>query len=86
MRVFRRRQPRKVKDGSYIIDLRTPEGPHGRVPAEDIIGGFEVNHGHILPESYWANQDHRLVTSNGIMVLPKSLRTAWVKQLPLMIR
>ncbi len=66
----------------YIIDLRTPEGPQGRVPAEDIIGGFEVNHGHILPASYWANEDHRLLTANGIVVLPESLRAAWVKQLP----
>src|SRR5262245_34040212 len=24
----------------YIIDLRTPEGPMGRVPPEDIIGAF----------------------------------------------
>ena len=66
----------------YIIDLRTPEGPLGRVPPEDIIGAFQVREGHIVRESYWANVDHRIATSNGLVSLPPSLRAAWVNQLP----
>jgi hypothetical protein len=30
----------------YIIGLRTPEGPQGRVPVEDIVDGFEGRDGH----------------------------------------
>ena len=34
----------------YIIDLRTPDGPQGRVPAEDVVGGFEIKNGRITKE------------------------------------
>lgn len=37
----------------YVIDLRTPDGPQGRVPTEDIIGAFEIKEGKILADSYW---------------------------------
>jgi len=48
----------------YIIDLRTPEGPQGRVPAEDIVDGFEGRDGTLLAESYHPKK-HRVLTQNG---------------------
>ncbi len=65
----------------YIIDLRTPDGPQGRVPPEDIIGGFQVVAGRINADSYWANERHRVWTRNGLVRLPPSLRAAFVAQL-----
>ena len=71
---------RQQADGwLYIIDLRTPDGPQGRVPPVDIIGAFQVVAGEILPESYWACQSHRPWTPDGIMQLPASLAATLVK-------
>lgn len=65
----------------YVIDLRTPEGVQGRVPPEDIVGGFEVKEGEIVPDSYWQNDEHRPFTEHGLMQLPDSLREAFVAEL-----
>jgi hypothetical protein len=62
----------------YVIDLRTPDGPQGQVPLEDIIGAFEVKNGGILPDSYWPNEQHRVLTENGPVQLPPSFRQALV--------
>lgn len=66
----------------YIIDLRTPEGPNGRVPPEDIIGAFEVRNGRIIAGSYQPSTTHRVYTQNGLVCLPPSLLRAFVDQLP----
>ena len=63
----------------YVIDLRTPEGPLGRVPMEDIIGGFKVTDGKIQADSYWRNEQHLVLTKNGPVRLPQSLREALVR-------
>jgi hypothetical protein len=63
----------------YIIDLRTPEGPQGRVPVEDIVGGFEVRDGTLLAESYHPNEKHRVLTQNGPVQPPPSLHSALVR-------
>jgi hypothetical protein len=65
----------------YIIDLRTPDGPQGRVPPEDIIGAFQVQNGEVLPDTYWPNEQHRVLTSSGLVSLPPSFRAAFVEQL-----
>jgi hypothetical protein len=65
----------------YVIDLRTPEGPSGAVPPEDIIGAFEVQGGRIIAGSYRANANHRVYTTNGLVSLPPSIRRAFVEQL-----
>jgi len=65
----------------YVIDLRTPDGPQGRVPAEDIIGGFQVAHGEILADTYVPNEKHKVYTSNGLVRLPPLLRAAFVEEL-----
>jgi hypothetical protein len=62
----------------YIIDLRTPDGPQGSVPPEDIIGAFEVRSGRIVAESYQIFPAHRIFTSNGFVVLPAFLMRAFV--------
>jgi hypothetical protein len=66
----------------YIIDLRTPEGPMGQVPPEDIIGAFQVQNGDLIPNSYEANNLYRVFTRNGLVSLPPSLRAAFVDRLP----
>jgi hypothetical protein len=65
----------------YVVDLRTPGGPQGQVPSEDIIGGFKVEEGIIVVDSYVANERHRVSTSPGLVRLPPSLRTAFVEEL-----
>jgi hypothetical protein len=63
----------------YVIDLRTPDGPQGEVPAEDIIGAFEVKDGLIVADSYWANDQHQVFSVNGLVQLPPSLHDALVQ-------
>jgi hypothetical protein len=66
----------------YIIDLRTPDGPLGRVPTEDIIGAFQVQNGEIISDSYETNEQHLVFATSGLVCLPPSLRAAFVAQLP----
>ena len=65
----------------YVIDLRTPDGPQGRVPQEDIIGAFEVRDGKVVADSYWRNEDHVPFSENGFMSLPPSLEDAYLAEL-----
>jgi hypothetical protein len=65
----------------HVIDLRTPDGPQGQVPTEDIIGGFEVRSGEIVMDSYWPNESHQVLAPNGLVTLPASLRRAFVEAL-----
>lgn len=65
----------------YIIDLRTPEGPQGNVPSEDIVGGFEVKVGKIVQDSYWANENHLIFSKNGLVRLPPFLHDALIREL-----
>jgi hypothetical protein len=74
---------REQRDGwVYITDLRTLDGPPGRIPPEDIIGAFQVQNGEIIPDSYAANALHRILATGRLVCLPPSLRTAFVAQLP----
>jgi hypothetical protein len=52
----------------YIIDRRTPT-PMGEVPAEDILGGFEVRGGVLVEGSWRPMQSHRLLTARGLFRL-----------------
>ena len=56
----------------YLIDARTPD-PHG-APLEDmeddVVGAFELDSGRMKSNSYWANQNYKLVTENGMFNLP----------------
>jgi hypothetical protein len=65
----------------YVIDMRTPEGPQGRVPPEDIIGAFEVEGGRVADGSYRPNEDHRLLTRRGMVRLPPPFHEALVQEL-----
>ena len=77
-----RASARNQNDGwVYLIDLRTPEGPRGRVP-EDIVGAFQVIDGQIVPESYQPVPTHLVYTRNGMCQLPGSLTQALVQRLP----
>jgi hypothetical protein len=65
----------------YVIDLRTPDGPQGRVPPEDIVGAFEVQNGGIVEGSYQPMETHQIYTGDGLVVLPEGLRRAFVDEL-----
>lgn len=71
----------QVKGWIYVIDLRTPEGPTGNVPPEDIIGAFEVAHGKLIGASYWSNEEYRAHTSAGTTRLPLGLRREFFRLL-----
>lgn len=58
----------------YLIDARTPDGPQGNVPPEDIIGGFKVAEGKLVDNGYQANDQYRAFTGSGIIQLPSGLR------------
>jgi hypothetical protein len=78
-----RASARHQSDGwVYIIDLRTPEGPLGRVPPEDIIGAFQVIGGLIVAGSYQATGTHLVYSRHGVCQLPGSLTQALVRRLP----
>ena len=64
---------RQQRDGwIYIVDQRTPT-PSGRVPPEDVIGGFEVRGGHVVAHSYQPIPAHQLMTEHGLFQLGDEL-------------
>ena len=64
----------------YVIDLRTPDGPQGRVPVEDIVAGFKVKQGKSTGE-YWANDQHLVYSDSGLMRPPPNLEAAIIAEL-----
>jgi hypothetical protein len=64
----------------HIIDGRTPT-PQGAVPAEDIVGAFQVTDGNIVPDSYQANPNHRILSANGFFQLDPVLQTQLLDEL-----
>lgn len=66
----------------YVIDLRTPEGPDGRVEPQDIIGAFQVRDGELVSGSYLANDSYRVLTENGPTRLSPAQREAFISALP----
>jgi hypothetical protein len=68
----------------YIIDLRTSEGPQGRVPPEDIVGAFEVSSGQIIEDSYGANDNYVALSEHGLVRLSPFLQAALIRELKLL--
>ena len=64
----------------YIIDRRTPT-PGGKVPAEDILGGFEVRQKALVPDSYRPIRAHRIVSERGVVRLDDFLHPRLVEAL-----
>ena len=72
---------RQRQDGwIYVIDQRTPT-PAGRVPPEDVIGGFEVRTGRLVARSYQPMPSHRLMTARGFFQLGDELERCLVTEL-----
>ena len=82
-----REEARRIGDGYvYLIDGRTPT-PQGRVPPEDIIGNLKAKSGRLVPGSYQANSDHRIVSDRGLFRLPRELHECLIeamRNLPLL--
>lgn len=55
----------------FILDNRTPT-PHDAVPAEDIIGGVEIEKGRML--RFHGSPNYRVLTDRGFMQLDPWLR------------
>lgn len=63
-----------------IIDGRTPT-PTGTVPSHDVIGGFEVRDGTLVPGAYRPNMNHLLFSSDGLFQLHPILRARLLERL-----
>jgi hypothetical protein len=59
---------RKAERYVYVMDSRTPT-PGGEVPAEDIIGCFEVRDGSIVRDPFIPSSKYRLFGENGFFTL-----------------
>ena len=57
----------------YVIDARTMD-PRGKVSPEDILGGFEVKTGRVVPDSYRRNAKHVILSKDGFFQLDAVLR------------
>jgi len=74
-------EARRQRDGwIYVVDQRTPT-PGGRVPPEDVIGGFEVRSGHLVARSYQPIPSHQLMTERGFFDLGDELQGRLVSEL-----
>jgi hypothetical protein len=69
---FQRAAREQDEGWMYVIDRRTPT-PGGHVPAEDIIGSFEVRQGVATAASYQPFKSHRLVSERGLFQLDRFL-------------
>ncbi|MDP7180410.1 MAG: hypothetical protein QF824_04025 [Candidatus Woesearchaeota archaeon] len=73
-------QAKKQKEGQvYIIDARTKD-PKGNVPPYDIVGVVKVEGGKLVSGSYQQNNNHALVSPEGIFQLPESLEKKLVEE------
>jgi hypothetical protein len=64
----------------YIIDQRTPD-PNGRVPPEDIVGGFAVEGGQIVAGSYQRSPKHQILSPAGFFRLGSELQACLLEEL-----
>lgn len=66
-------QARRLGSGYvYVIDGRTPDA-RGDVPAEDVVGAFQVREGAVVREPYLPNPKYRLLGEHGFFVLSDTL-------------
>jgi hypothetical protein len=74
-------EARRVGNGwVYVIDQRTPT-PEGPVPPEDILGGFEVKDGTVVPGSYRRSPAHRILSERGFFRLGADLQQCLLQEL-----
>ncbi len=69
---FQAEASRQGEGWLYVIDQRTPD-PEGAVPGQDVIGGFAVKGGAIVPDSYQPNPNHSLLSEAGFFNLGPEL-------------
>lgn len=75
-----RSKARQVGNGSlFLVDRRTPT-PQGDVPAEDIIGAFEVRDGEFVPDSYQGSPNHMILSDHGFLDLGTQLQAALLEE------
>ena len=71
---------RQANGWVFVIDQRT-RTPQGAVPPEDIVGGFQVKDGEVVPESYAPNPNHRILSADGFFRLGSELQPCLLEEL-----
>jgi hypothetical protein len=77
---FQRAAREQGEGWMYVIDRRTPT-PGGHVPAEDILGGFKIENGAVVPGSYTRSPKHRLISERGVVQLDRFLHPKLIEAL-----
>ena len=77
---FQAEAKRQVDGWVYIIDGRV-DNPEGNVGREDILGGFQVQSGEVIPASYLANPDHLLVSKRGLFQIEPLLEEKLLEEM-----
>ena len=65
-------------------DLQHGERPstdRGAVPIEDLVGGFEIRGGNLVPGGYQRNPNHVILSEDGFFQLPEELEQALLEEL-----
>lgn len=64
----------------YLIDARVKD-PAGKIEPEDILGAFRVVGGTITSDTYQMNENHRILSENGLFRLHPTIQAELVKEL-----
>jgi hypothetical protein len=64
----------------FVVDRRT-KTPGGSVPPHDILGCFEAKDGQVVPGSYQANPNHRILSDDGFFRLTEALHERLLHEL-----
>ena len=63
-----------------VVDQRT-KMTGGAVPIEDLVGGFEIRGGNLVPGGYQRNPNHVILSEDGFFQLPEELEQALLEEL-----
>ena len=76
-----KKEAKRIKDGYvFVIDARTPT-PWGEVPPHDIIGRFRVDNKKITEGGYQPNNNHMLVSPEGLFQLHPALEEKLMEEI-----
>ena len=64
----------------FVIDQRTGT-PQAAVPPQDIVGGFQIQNGTVVPDSYLPNPNHMVLSLDGFFQLGPELEPCLMEEL-----
>lgn len=78
---FSKEEAKRIKDGHvFIIDART-KTPQGDVPPYDIFGAIKASNGKLVRGTYSPNPNYRLVSTDGLFQLSKTVEKRLLAEL-----